>query len=143
LHSIERMPSMLTPKIIFAGNYNSQNNNLISFVSSTEDVIISGIFDSYDTMIAQYTKHNPFVIFIDAYLEGITGFEAARFIREQNENIKLIIVSERFTPEFEDLALELRLDGYLPKNLSAPVFVSALQSILDNGSYFHRAAQLR
>lgn len=56
---------------------------------------------------------NPDLIFMDVIQEGMSGIECARSIREQNKNVRIVLVSERFNQEFLTAAREIDLNGYL------------------------------
>jgi DNA-binding NarL/FixJ family response regulator len=50
---------------------------------------------------------------MDVIQVGMTGIESARSIREQNRNIKIVLVSEYFNKEFLMAARKMDLNGYL------------------------------
>ena len=115
-------------KIVFAGNYHFQNNNILVLADYMEELCITGITETGENTIALYKTVQPDIIFIDAYLSGLTGFEVGRIIKEQNNAVKIIIVSENFNYDFFNLSRELDLNGYLPKNARKELISTVLKS---------------
>jgi DNA-binding NarL/FixJ family response regulator len=115
-------------KIAFAGNYHFQNNNILVVADYMEELCIAGITETGENTIALYQTAKPDVIFIDAYLSGLTGFEVGRIIKEQNNAMKIIIVSENFNYDFFNLSRDLDLNGYLPKNARKELIATVLRS---------------
>jgi DNA-binding NarL/FixJ family response regulator len=114
-------------KIAFAGNYHFQNNNILVLADYMEELCITGITETGENTIALYKTAQPDIIFIDAYLSGLTGFEVARIIKEQDNAVKIIIVSENFNYDFFNLSRDLDLNGYLPKNARKALITTVLK----------------
>src|SRR5688572_15502650 len=68
--------------------------------------------------INSYSSLKPDIIFVHVAMADMSGFEVARFIKEQDARIKIIMVSEKFNIEFLRTSMEIDTDGYLPKNIS-------------------------
>jgi DNA-binding NarL/FixJ family response regulator len=114
--------------IVFAGNYHFQNNNILVLADYMDELCITGITETGENTIALYETAKPDIIFIDAYLSGLTGFEVARIIREQDSAVKIIIVSENFNNDFLNLSRDLDLNGYLPKDAKKDLITTVLKS---------------
>ena len=87
--------------------------------------------------INRYRKLHPEIIFSDVALYGMSGFETARFIKEQNPRVKVIMCSQKFEREFLLAVLSLKLNGYLPGYGNRKVLEETLHSVIFNNTYSH------
>jgi DNA-binding NarL/FixJ family response regulator len=123
-------------RIIFVGNYDPSNSEILSVPSLMDDIQIDGIIESAEKTIDTYQSMHPDVILIDAHLDSMSGFEVARFIKEQEDRVKVVIVSEEFSLYFLNLAIEMNLNGYIAKNSSKALIKHTLVNVLARGSSF-------
>ena len=79
--------------------------------ASVEDQVL--MISSGEEAVSTYRILEPDLIFMDVIQSGMTGIESARSIREQNRNIKIVLVSEYFNKEFLMAARKMDLNGYL------------------------------
>jgi DNA-binding NarL/FixJ family response regulator len=70
---------------------------------------------------------------------GMTGLEATRWIKEQDKNIKVIIISSEVKKEFVSEGIKSGIDGYLPKNADKATLVDAIRSVHQGNKYFNQA----
>lgn len=129
--------SVTEPKIVktmFVGDfYKSTVVLMLQLINGFE---IVGMSLSGEEAINMYSSVKPDVIFVNVLLEGMSGFEMARFIREQNPDIKIIILSESFTVEFLRTSMEMGLEGYLPKDVDYHIVEQAIEKIKNNKRCF-------
>jgi DNA-binding NarL/FixJ family response regulator len=83
--------------------------------------------------LAQELK--PDVILMDVSMPGITGFEAARAIRERDSQVKIILVTLHDSPGLIRNAFRLGMNGYLLKAETERELVRALEQVMSGGSY--------
>jgi DNA-binding NarL/FixJ family response regulator len=124
-------------RIIVAGINTAGFKTMVSILESMPTIELSGIINSGEELINEYDRLNPDLIFLDAVMWGISGFEIARLIKEQNKSVKIIICSSKFEREFLLAVLSLKLDGYLPGYGNEEVIRETLQTVVNNKSYFH------
>jgi len=70
-----------------------------------------------------YSNYEPDVIIIDSILPGMDGLETARWIKEQTNSIKIVMVAQHFNDEFLLACVELNLNGYIIKNSSEQILI--------------------
>ena len=95
-----------------------------------EDVQINivGKAISGETAVEAVKTNKPDVILMDVKMDGIDGIEAARKIKELDEDIKIIILSNYSDRKNVARALKAGVEGYLLKDTP---FDSLVQTIID------------
>jgi DNA-binding NarL/FixJ family response regulator len=126
-----------TINVLVAGNRSAPLKTMIGILRSLQRVKVAGVVTSGEEIINMYDQLKPDVIFLDAVMDEMSGFETARLIKEQNKNIRIIICSSKFDREFLLAVLSLKLDGYLPGYGNHAVIAETLETIVNNRSYFH------
>jgi DNA-binding NarL/FixJ family response regulator len=123
-------------KSLLVGNFENNWSLLSLFVESTE---LAGAVTSGEEAINTYSLLRAEIIFVDAFLPGMSGFEMARFVKEQNPAVKVVIVSEKFNLDFLYIAMELKLEGYISKNMDDQLLTHALKNLKSGKSCFDTA----
>jgi DNA-binding NarL/FixJ family response regulator len=124
-------------RVLIAGINTVGFKTMVSILESMPAITLAGIIKSGEELINEYDQLNPDIIFLDAVMRGMSGFEIARLIKEQNKNVKIIICSSKFDREFLLAVLSLKLDGYLPGYGNEEVIHETLKTVVNNKSYFH------
>jgi|GEM_PF-6420528 len=123
-------------RTLLVGNFNNNWTLLSHFAKSME---ITGAVTSGEEALNIYSHLNTEVIFVDAFLKGMSGFEMARFVKEQNPAIRIIIVSEKFRLDFFNTSMELGLEGYISKNMNDDILKQAIAHVRSGKNCFDSA----
>lgn len=123
-------------RVFIAGNYHSGNSDIIAAATQIPEIQISAIMETTENTLNDFSDYNVNIVFVDVYMSDITGFEISRMLREQDTTIKVVIVSESFSPAFLQTAKDLCFDGYISKDVGNAQLVSMFRSILSTGQYF-------
>jgi len=126
-----------TIQVLVAGSESKPFKEMVSVLKSMRGVKVLRIAASGEDVINTYSVLKADVIFLDVVMEEMSGFETARFIKEQNKKIKIVICSNKFDREFLLSVLALKLDGYLPGYGNRDVIEETILSVANNKSYFH------
>lgn len=86
--------------------------------------------------IDQVSKHSPDVVMLDISMPIMNGLEAARKIRENGADCKILMLSIYDATEYVQGAVKAGANGYLLKDASANEMVSAIRSVAAGGLYF-------
>ncbi|UJH89643.1 response regulator transcription factor [Antarcticibacterium sp. 1MA-6-2] len=78
----------------------------------------------------------PDVLVVDIRMPGLTGIEVVRKVREENLNLKTLILSMHDSEEYVLQSVQVGADGYLLKGASKDEFLKALHKVADGGKYF-------
>lgn len=82
-------------------------------------------YDSAEALLAAYGERRYAIVFLDIYLDGVDGMEAARRIRAQNEECAIIFVTVSESHAVE--AYAVRAAHYLPKPVTRQKVDAALE----------------
>lgn len=78
----------------------------------------------------------PDLILLDINLNGINGIELGKKLKEEFNNIKIIILTMYEHSVFLKQAKDAAMDGYLLKDCDSTVLINGIQSVLDGGNCF-------
>ena len=85
--------------------------------------------------LAQYHMHRPDVILLDINLPDIDGLSIAKQIRENDQDIKIIMLTAYTEKEKLLKATELKLTKYLVKPVAPKVFKETLETLAQELSH--------
>lgn len=74
------------------------------------------------------TKHGPDLLFLDIFMEGLTGVETARQMREQGYRTQIIFLTN--SPDFAEESYDVEASAYLLKPLRLDKLHKTLERII-------------
>jgi DNA-binding NarL/FixJ family response regulator len=102
---------------------------------------VVGIVTDGRALVSEATRLKPDVLVVDVAMPLLNGLDAARRVREQVPNIKIVFLTMKDDPNLAAAALELGRVGFVLKNSAARELQTAIDHVLRNESYL--APQLR
>lgn len=78
----------------------------------------------------------PDVILLDMKMERLNGVETTKIIRNQFQDIGIIILSSYFNSTFVKFMTDLGVNAYLPKNTEPDEVVTTIRRVHEKGFYF-------
>jgi DNA-binding NarL/FixJ family response regulator len=79
----------------------------------------------------------PDVLLLDLKMPKMNGIEAAKIIRAQFPQIKIIVLSTHFSRAFVTNMLEIGAASYLPKNSEPEEVVETIKAVYDKGFHYN------
>ena len=126
-------------KVLIADDHRLVREGIESMLSGVSDVEIVGLVASGEEAINTARSTNPHVVLMDIVMPGMNGIEAARWIKEIDDNIRVIIVTVEISKDYVSAAIKSGVDGYLPKDISKEVLLEAIRSVSQGERYFNDA----
>lgn len=126
-------------KVLLVDDHVLLRDGVAMLLKQADDIQIVGSLATGEEAISKVTALLPDVILMDIHLNGMTGIEATRWIKERNPRIKVILLSMEVKKEFVSLGIQAGIDGYLPKDVEKSMLIDAIRSVFNGGKAFDAA----
>jgi len=114
-------------------------DGLSMLLSQHSDIEVVGTVESGEEAINACAAQSPDVVLMDIMMGGMTGIEATRWIKEQNNGIKVIIISSEIRKDLLEAGIQCGIDGYIPKDIDVETLHQAIHTVFNGGRYFNEA----
>ena len=126
-------------KVLIADDHRLVREGMESMLSGASDVEIVGLVSSGEEAINAARSSKPHVVLMDIVMPGMNGIEAARWVKEVEDTIRVIIVTMEISKDYVSAAIKSGVDGYLPKDISKETLLEAIRSVYNGERYFNDA----
>lgn len=126
-------------KVLIADDHQLVREGIHSMLSTAADIEIIGTVPSGEEAINVMRSRPADVVLMDIIMPGMNGIEAARWIKEIDNNIRIIIVTMEISKDYVSAAIKSDVDGYLPKDISNETLLEAIRSVYQGQRYFNDA----
>lgn len=128
-------------KILIADDHQLVREGIESILSGVEDIQVIGLVASGDEAINRARQDKPDIVLMDIIMPGMNGIEAARWIKEIDESIRIIMLTMEISKDYVTAAIKSGVDGYVPKNIGKKTLLEALRSVHGGDRYFNEAVK--
>jgi DNA-binding NarL/FixJ family response regulator len=128
-------------RIIITDDHQLVREGVEAMLRGVPDIEVIGTVSSGEEAINLARSNKPDVVLMDILMPGMTGIEAARWIKEIDDTIRVIMVTVEISKEYVTAAIKSAVDGYLPKNVSKEVLLEAIRSVYKGDRYFNEAVK--
>lgn len=125
--------------IFLVDDHKLMRDGIVSMLSDCEDINVIGSTASGEEAINGVQELKPDVVLMDIMLRGMTGIEATRWIKEQDKNVKIILVSMEVKKEYLSAGIQSGIDGYIPKDTDKETMIKAIRTVHAGERYFTEA----
>ena len=115
-------------RVLIVDDHAMVRNGLRQFIDTFDDLSWMGEARNGSEAIEKCLAESPDVILMDLVMPGMNGSEATRRILEQNDEIKIIILTSFYEQELVEQALQAGATSYLLKSVSAEDLAQAIRS---------------
>ena len=136
---MERIKDGSGPRLLIADDHAIFAESLRMLLEKTYAVV--GIVTDGRALVSEATRLKPDVMVVDVAMPLLNGLDAARRVREQAPNIKIVFLTMKDDPNLAAAALELGRVGFVLKNSAVRELQTAIDHVLRNESYL--VAQVR
>jgi DNA-binding NarL/FixJ family response regulator len=126
-------------KVLIVDDHRLLRDGLAALLGQAEDIEIVGALPSGEEAISALPSLKPEVILMDIMMGGMTGIEATRWVKEQDPDVKVILISSEIKKELVTAGIQCGIDGYLPKDVDPQVLHGAIRTVKGGGRYFNEA----
>jgi two-component system response regulator DegU len=123
-------------KVAIVDDHKLFRRGLISILQQNENLEV--VFDSGNGK--EFLSHPQFseieVVLLDIEMPELDGIATTKILRENNQEIKIIILSMHDEDQFVLHLMEIGVNGYLLKDTDTDEVVTAIKKVYDSGIYF-------
>ena len=130
---MERMENKSRPHLLIADDHAIFAEALRGLLEKTY-VVVAIVADGR-ALVSEATRLKPDVVVVDVGMPLLNGLDAARRVREQAPNIKLVFLTMKADPNLAAAALEMGKVGFVLKQSAARELLTAIEHVLRNESY--------
>lgn len=123
-------------RILLVDDHALMREGVASMLKNVEFIDVVGKVESGEEAINAAQELSPDIILMDIMMKGMTGIEAARWIKEQNSNIRIILLSGEVNQDYISLSAKVGVNGYLPKDVSREALIEAIKKVNAGEKYF-------
>jgi two-component system nitrate/nitrite response regulator NarL len=125
-----------TIKVIIADDHVLFIEGLVSLFRDVEDITICGVANNGRELLQLITYEEADIILTDINMPNLNGLEAVRYLRQRNNNTKIIMLSSYQEEHLIEKAKKLGANGYLPKNVNKDDLLQTIRVVQQGISCF-------
>lgn len=133
------MATTSTIKVLLIDDHRLIRDGLEAILTQADDIQVIGSGSSGEEAVKLASSLKPDVVLMDIVMAGITGIEATRWIKEQNTDIRVILISSEVRKELVTAGIQCGIDGYLPKDVEKAMLLDAIRTVHRGERYFDDA----
>jgi DNA-binding NarL/FixJ family response regulator len=126
-------------RVLIVDDHILLQEGIAAMLKDFHEIEIAGYASSGEEAVQKATDLEPDVILMDIMMEGMTGIEATRWIKEQNGKIKIVLLTSELKKELVSVGIQSGIDGYLLKNTDKGTLIEAIRMVHKGERYFNEA----
>ncbi len=123
-------------RIVIADDHTLFRSGIISLIESEENIIIAGEADNGSQLLDKYFELKPDLILLDISMPEMTGLEAAKLIRKQDQKVKILFLSMHEGEDYIYHCIKSGGDGLINKNILKSELIKAISTLMNGNRYF-------
>ena len=124
-------------RILIADDHAVVRSGLKLILQSQPDFELVGEAATGEETLAKTLALRPEVLVVDIGMPGLNGLEAARLIREQAPEIRIVVLTMYDDQAYLQQALEIGAAGYVLKQAADAELVAAIRAVLRGESFIY------
>lgn len=126
-------------KIIIADDHHIFRKGILSIVSDDSSIEVAGEASNGEEALQLIKSHNPDIALLDIDMPVMSGLEAARKIKNQGLNTKVVILTIHKDKEYFDEAMELDIKAYVLKESISNDLIDCIKQVAEGNYYISPA----
>jgi DNA-binding NarL/FixJ family response regulator len=125
--------------VLLVDDHTMLRDGIAAILKQVEDFDVVGGLSSGEEAVNHFQDYHPDVILMDIVMGGMNGLEATRWIKEQNKEVKIVIISSEITKQYVATGIKCGIDSYLPKDANKETLITAIRTVMKGEKYFNQA----
>ena len=123
-------------KVFLVDDHEIFRNGLKQLVDSEPDMEVVGEAGDGEMALEVLRTLSPDVIIMDIRMPGINGVETSSILLKREPQAKIVFFSLYDNPDYVARALEMGASGYILKDTSNKIFLTAIRTVSQGRFYF-------
>jgi DNA-binding NarL/FixJ family response regulator len=123
-------------KVFLVDDHEIFRNGLKQLIDSEPDMEVVGEAGDGETALEVLRALSPDVIIMDIRMPGINGVETSAILLKREPQVKIVFFSLYDSPDYVARALEMGASGYILKDTSNKIFLTAIRTVYQGRFYF-------
>ena len=123
--------------ILIVDDHALVRDGIIAMLKNEDDIHIIGEAIDGEEAISKNNALKPDIIIMDIMMPKFNGLEAAKIIKEQHPDSRIIFLSMEVKEDFISEAIKAGASGYIPKDSNKVILINAIRSVYRGEKYFH------
>jgi DNA-binding NarL/FixJ family response regulator len=124
-------------KVMLVDDHRIVRDGIKSILNASDNIEVIAEAGDYETAKLLLQNSIPDIIVLDVSMPGVSGIEAAKDLRENRPDLKVIILSMYDDEDYIYNALKAGAKSYLPKNVGKRELLEAVETVYSGGEYFN------
>jgi two-component system response regulator DesR len=116
-------------RILLAEDQNLIRGALVALIGLEDDMQVVAELDRGDAIVSTALRVRPDVALLDIDLPGADGLSAARILRDELPDTRVLILTGLGPPGYLNRALEAHVAGYMRKNAPSEELADAIRRV--------------
>ncbi|MGM8362946.1 response regulator [Flavobacterium sp. ARAG 55.4] len=125
-----------TIRVVLADDHFFVRDGIKSLLESEKNIEVVGEATDGLEALEVVTATKPDLLIVDIRMPHHTGIDVVEKLRNQNNTVKIIVLSMHESEEYVLKSIKAGADGYLLKGSSKEEFMKALHAVANGGKYF-------
>jgi DNA-binding NarL/FixJ family response regulator len=126
-------------RILIVDDHPVTRGGLRMALDGSEEVEIIGEASSGEEAVEATSELKPDVVFMDVHMPGMGGLEAAKILREESPDTRVILFTVEESRSAISEAIQAGVSGYLLKDVTAGELVNAARLAIEGKAVIHPA----
>jgi two-component system, NarL family, nitrate/nitrite response regulator NarL len=123
-------------QVVLADDHVFVRDGVKSLLETEQNIIVVGEAANGKETIELVEEKKPDLLIVDIRMPEFTGIEVVEKLRNNNNDVKIIVLSMHDSEEYVLKSINAGADGYLLKGSSKEEFLKALYTVINGGKYF-------
>lgn len=123
-------------RVVLADDHVFVRDGIKSLLENEANITVVGEATDGLEALKMVEIHQPDLLILDIRMPNMTGIEVVETLRNQNNQVKIVMLSMHESEEYVLKSIKAGADGYLLKGSSKEEFLKALNTVSDQGKYF-------
>ena len=123
-------------KVFLVDDHEIFRNGLKQLVDSEPDMEVVGEAGDGETALETLRSTSADVVIMDIRMPGINGVETSQALLKREPQTRIVFFSLYDNPDYVSRALEMGASGYILKDTSNKIFLSAIRTVYNGKFYF-------